>query len=120
MARAGLLAALGMEHHLQPLQVPTGWIVVFNDFREIDPTHVAEDDRYAILKEDLLQLTNDQFNRVLNVGWYPSGNLADGAYGLVVYEGDCEGKLLFELRTHDRGQLVAQVERLLEEVCDGR
>ncbi len=109
-----------MEQRLQPLRVPTGWTVAYNDLHEIDPSDVAEDDRYTFLKEDLLQLKQEHFNRLLDVGWYPSGNLADGAYGLVVYEGDFHGKLLFELRTADRAQLVAELERLLQEVCDAR
>jgi hypothetical protein len=114
------LSASGMEHRLQPLRIPTGWTVAYNDLHEIDPSDVAEDDRYTFLKEDLLQMKQEHFNRLLDVGWYPSGNLADGAYGLVVYEGDFHGKLLFELRTADRAQLVAEVERLLQEVCDAR
>ena len=109
-----------MEHGLQPLRVPTGWTVAYNDLHEIDPADVAEDDRYTYLKEDLLQMKQKHFNRLLDVGWYPSGNPADGAYRLVVYQGDFHGKLLFELRTPDGLQLVAAVERLLQEICDGR
>ena len=96
-----------MEYPLQPLRVPTGWTVKYNDLHEINPSDVAEDDRYTFLKEDLLQMKQEHFNRVLDVGWYPSGHLA-GAYGLVVYEGDLHSRLLFELRTPDRLQLVAQ------------
>lgn len=109
-----------MEHRLQPLRIPTDWTVGYNDLHEIDPSDVPEDDRYTFLKEDLLQMKQEHFNRLLDVGWYPSGNLADGAFGLVVYEGDFHGKLLFELRTADRAHLVAEIERLLQEVCDGR
>jgi len=109
-----------MEHRLQPLRIPTGWTVTHNDLHEIDPLDVAEDERYTFLKEDLLQMMQEHFNRLLDVGWYPSGNLAEGAYGLVIYEGDFHGKLLFELRTADRAQLVAEVERLLQEVSDAR
>src|SRR5262245_4816669 len=109
-----------MQHRLQPLRIPTGWMVAYNDLHEIDPADVTEDDRYTLLKEDLLQMRQAHFNRVLDVGWYPSGNLSEGAYGLVVYEGDFHGRLLFELHTSDRAQLVAEIERLLQEVCDRR
>lgn len=109
-----------MEHRLQPLRIPTGWTVAYNDLHQIDPSDVAEDDPYTFLKEDLLQMRQEHFDRLLDVGWYPSGNLADGAYRLVVYEGDFHGKLLFEMRTADQAQLVAEVERLLREVCDAR
>lgn len=109
-----------MEHPLQPLRVPAGWTVTYNELHEVDPSDVNEDDRYTYLKEDLLQMKQEHFNRLLDVGWYPSGNLTEGSYGLVVYEGDFHGTLLFELRTADRSRLVAEVERLLQEVCDRR
>jgi hypothetical protein len=109
-----------MEHPLQPLRVPAGWTVKYNQLHEVDPANVDEDDRYTYLNEDLLQMTLEHFNRLLDVGWYPSGNFTDGSYGLVVYEGDFHGTLLFELRTADRSRLVAEVERLLQEVCAGR
>jgi hypothetical protein len=109
-----------MEHRLQPFRIPTGWTVAYNDLREIDPPEVPEDSRHTFLKEDLLRMTQEHFNRLLDVGWYPAGNLADGAYRVVVYEGDFHGRLLFELRTPDRARLVAEVERLMQEVCDGR
>jgi len=95
-------------------------MVAFNDLHEIDPSDVTEEDRYRFFEEDLLQIRQEHSNRLLDVGWYPSGNLADGAYRLVVYEGNFHGNLLFELRTRDRRQLVAEVERLLNEVCEGR
>ena len=109
-----------MDYRLHPLRVPAGWEVSYNDFYEVDSAEVDESDRHAVLKEDLLQMKQERLNRLLDVGWYPSGNLAEGAYGLVVYEGDFSGGLLFELRTPDRSRLVAEVERLLQEVCDGR
>ena len=109
-----------MEHRLQPLRIPTGWTVEYNGLYEMDPPDVAEDDWDTFLSEDLLQMKQEHFNRLLDVGWYRSGNPVDGAYGLVVYEGDFRGKLLFELRTADRAQLVSEIERLLEKVCDAR
>lgn len=109
-----------MEHGLQPLRVPTGWLVAFNDLHEIDPADVPEDDRYTFLKEDLLQMMQGHFSRLLDVGWYPEGDSVDGGYRLVLYEGGFDGKLLRDFRTRDRAELVAEIERLLEAVCDGR
>ena len=109
-----------MERPLQPPRVPAGWTVKYNQLHEVDPSDVNEDDRYTYLKEDLLQMTLEHFNRLLDVGWYPEGKLKEGSYRLVVYERDFRGTLLFELRTADRSRLVAEVERLLQEVCDRR
>jgi hypothetical protein len=105
---------------LQPLRIPAGWKVTYSKLHEIDPALVSDDDRYWFLDEDLLQMRHDDYNRLLDVGWYPSGNIAEGAYGLVVYEGDFHGRLLFEHRTPSRSELVAEVERLLKEVSGGR
>ena len=111
---------LPMEPRLQPLRIPAGWTITYTKFHEIDPSDVPEDDRYYFLDEDLLQIWHERYNRLLDVGWYPSGNVADGAYGLVVYEGDFHGKLLFEHHTPSRSELVAEVERLLDDVSEGR
>ena len=109
-----------MDQRLQPLRVPTGWLVAFHDLHEVDPADVTEDDQYLYLKEDLLLMTQEHFNRQHDVGWYPEGNVVDGAYRLVLREGSFDGRLLYDLRTRDWAELVAQIERLLQAVCDGR
>ena len=109
-----------MHRPLQPLRVPTGWMVVFNDLHEIDAADVTEDDRYAFLKEDLLLMAQEHFNRQLDVGWYPEGDSVDGAYRFRLLEGSFDGRLLCDLRTRDLAELVAGIERLLQAVCDGR
>jgi hypothetical protein len=65
----------------------------------------------------MLQMHNEQFNRLLDLGWYPEGDLVAGRYGLVVYEGDFKGRLLYEFSTRDRLELVAEIERLLSKIC---
>lgn len=108
------------KYQLQPLRIPTGWTVRWNSFYTIDPADLASDDVQWLLDEDLLQMSQEHFNRVLDVGWYPALNVLKGTYALVVYEGDFHGKLLFEHRTRDHAQLVAKIEQLLQDVCDGR
>src|SRR5438552_2819501 len=109
-----------MKPPLQPLRIPAGWAVSYSKLHEIDPANVRVDDRYWFLDEDLLQMRHDRFNRLLDVGWYPSGDSAEGAYGLVIYEGDFHGRLLFEYRTPSHSKLIAEIERLLEEMSEGR
>lgn len=108
-----------MKYQLQPLRVPTGWTVRWNTFYRIDFADLASDDAQWLF-EDLLQMSQEHFNRVLDVGWYPALNVLKETYALVVYEGDFHGKLLFELRTRDHAELVAKIEQLLLDVCDGR
>jgi hypothetical protein len=113
-----------MEYPLQPLRIPSGWSVPYNDgLYEVDPDPsklVGEFDDIECFKEDMLMMVHAAYNRLLDVGWYPTADLAGGSYGLVVYEGDFHGRLLFELETRDRAYLVREIERLLREISAGR
>jgi hypothetical protein len=111
-----------MPIRLQPLRIPSGWLVAYNDgLYDIDPRAdiSSEDERTWLFKEDMLQLTHAQCNRLLDLGWLPSFDLATGAYILVVYEGDFSGTLLHEFRTTDRQAIVAEIERLLVAIVNG-
>jgi hypothetical protein len=111
-----------MDIRLQPLRIPTGWLVAYNNgLFEVDPHPelVPVEDRLWIFKEDMLQMKHERSNRLIDVGWYPSGDLEQGRYGLVVYEGDFRGKLLHELRTRDRSDLVAEIELILVRIGNG-
>ncbi|WP_310427572.1 hypothetical protein [Chamaesiphon sp. VAR_48_metabat_135_sub] len=107
---------------LQPLRIPAGWDVSYNGLFEIDPLPELFPDRIPsdLFKEDMLQMNNDRADRLLDVGWYPDGDLVDGNYCVVVYEGDFSGRLIYELITRDRLELVATIERLLSEICHGK
>lgn len=111
-----------MDAPLQPLRVPMGWVMAYNlGLWEIDPDPalVPENDRWFIFKQDMLQMTHPAANRLLDLGFYPEGDLENGEYGLVLYEGDFNGRLIHEFRTRDRLALVAEIERLLSAVTHG-
>jgi hypothetical protein len=106
---------------LQPLRIPTGWNVSYNNaLYEVDPIpgSINPDDTWWIFKQDMLQIKHGQFNRLLDLGWSPDGDLENGYYKLVVYEGDFHGRLLVEYKTRDRTALVEQIEQILQQVCD--
>lgn len=107
---------------LQPLRVSMGWVAEFNVLYEIDPDSplLNDDNRGAFFSQDLLQFTHPRRNRLADVGWYPHGDLVEGAYKLRVYEGDFRGRLLHEFQTRSRLELVAELERVLEAVSDGK
>jgi len=107
---------------LQPLRVPAGWLVEYNNgLYEVDPDPalVTEADRWWVFKQDMLQMRHARRDRLLDVGWYPEGDLEGGRYGLVVHEGDFRGPCLYRLDTRDRHELVAEIERILVAVCSG-
>jgi hypothetical protein len=108
---------------LQPLRVPAGWRMEYNNgLYEVDPDPelIPEDDRWWVFKQDMLYMVNDRFNRLLDLGWYPEGDLVSGRYGLVVHEGDFRGRCLHKVVTRDRNELVAEIERLLMAVWRGQ
>jgi hypothetical protein len=91
-----------MQPPLQPLRIPAGWLVQYNNgLYEIDPNPelIPEQYRLWFFKEDMLTLWHSLRNRLLDVGWYPEGNLEEGHYGLVVYQDDFTGELLCEFQT---------------------
>ncbi len=100
---------------LQALRIPSGWQVDYHQLFEIDPLpelFLDEILHYDFFKEDLLQMKCHMSDRLLDVGWYPSGNLVVGNYRLVVYEGDFSGLLLYEFITRDRLKLVTAIEQI--------
>jgi hypothetical protein len=101
---------------LQPLRIPAGWLVSYNQLAELDPDPAALDREAALafFGQDLLQFERPACNRLVDVGWYPHGDLTEGQYRLVVYEGDFRGRLLHEFATRSRTALVAELERVLE------
>jgi hypothetical protein len=108
-----------MDAPLQPLRIPTGWTVVFNDgLYEIDPVPEAipEDEHLCFFKEDMLLMLHADQKLHLDVGWFPSGDLVRGEYCLVLAESDSYDQPVREFRTRDRSTLIAEIERLLADV----
>jgi len=108
-----------MDIPLQPLRIPSSWTVVFNEgLYEIDPApeSIPENKHLWFFKEDMLWLQHADQKLHLDVGWFPSGDLVQGEYHLVLAESDKYEKPIREFRTRDRSALVAEIERLLLEV----
>ena len=94
---------------LQPLRIPAGWVVQYNDFREADPSPQSID--ADLLREDLLQLKHPGTGILVDVGWY--GDADSGEFAIYIQKGDFRGKRLHEFRSRDRLLVVTEVERLL-------
>ena len=108
---------------LQPLRIPQGWFVLYNNaFYELDPLpdNIPEDDRWVFFKEDMLTLRHEHRNRLLDLCWLPEGDFENGSYKLALYRGDFRGRLLHKFRTRDRLEVVAEIERILQLVIRGQ
>lgn len=95
---------------LQPLSIPVGWFIEHHDFRELDPAP----GRGIHFREDLLQLVHQPSGYVVDLGWYPSGDMEGGQFTVSVVRGDWDAPL-HEFRSRDRARVVAEIERLLLE-----
>jgi hypothetical protein len=107
---------------LQPLRVSQGWTMAYNSALyelDPDPAHVPAKERWWIFKCDMLQMKHARYDRMLDLGWSPEGDLTAGSYKLVLYAGDFNGTLLHTFRSRDRAALVAEIERLLAAVTRG-
>lgn len=61
---------------LQPLRIPAGWTIKYNNFSEYDLQKDGVEYVYE-LTEDLLQM--EHLNLLIDLGWYPAMNI-DGKY----------------------------------------
>lgn len=108
-----------MKLKLQELRIPAGWFVSYNQFYDIAPSEEAVESIDTVFTQDILQFENKFRNRLIDLGWYPEGDYRNGAYRLVVYEGDFLGNLLYELTSRDKREIVSEINRLLSQVTDG-
>lgn len=104
---------------LQPLRIPEGWCMSYNcGFYDIDPTtpNLLPVDCDQLFKEDMLQMTHERRNRLLDLGWYPEGDLENGNYRMELYEGDFTGTLLHSFSSNSRKKIVLEIESVLQDV----
>jgi len=114
-----LVWCMYMKLELQELKIPTGWYISYNQFYNIAPSKAAVEAIDTVFNEDILQFKNEHRNRVIDLGWYPEGDYDLGSYGLVVYEGDFQGKLLCEIDSKNKDEIVSEINRLLLEIAEG-
>lgn len=111
---------------LQPLKIPGGWKVVFNNFFTLDPkTYTGTNDEFwRNLVEDMLYLVFEwSFKKdkkiyhkkiALDLGWYPEAN-ANGQFTLFVIKDDNWDSPLAEFSSRSQSQIVNTIESWLIE-----
>ncbi|MBW3655401.1 MAG: hypothetical protein KY444_04795 [Gemmatimonadetes bacterium] len=97
----------------QPLRVPPGWLIQYNEFLEVEP---GPD---WLTFADQFQARYQRRDRMLDVEWRRTDEHPDGIFRIVVYEGDFSGTLLHTYWSADRMEVVAEIERLMHRVLVG-
>ncbi|MGE0596450.1 MAG: hypothetical protein AB7P07_08790 [Hyphomonadaceae bacterium] len=101
-----------MTYRLQPLRIPIGWTVAYNDFHEVDQ---SDPEAWRWRKDTLLQLKHVRRDRLLDLSWHPPDD-SHGCYRVLLFAGDFTGTELEAFESRDRLEIVAVIEGLLESV----
>ena len=118
-------AGRGSYQNLQPLRIPSGWTVVFNNFEDIDPEAVSRSDEDTWLftfNEDILyirseasQKQNKQLEQQtlgIDLGWYPDGD-PDGSVTLYAILNNDWVNPLLEFSSRSKDDIVHTLEKWL-------
>jgi len=97
----------------QPLRVPPGWLIEYNELMEAEP---GPD---WLTRHDQLQARYQRRDRMLDVDWRRTDEHPDGIFRIVLYEGDFSGTLLHTYWSADRLEVVAEIERVMLRVLVG-
>lgn len=98
----------------QPLRVPPGWLIQYNEFMEAEP---GSD---WLTRHDQLQAMHQRRDRMLDVDWRRTDEHPDGIFRIVVHAGDFSGTLLHTYWSADRLDVAAEIERLMLRVLVGQ
>jgi hypothetical protein len=108
------------EPPLQPLRIPTGWLVEWNTFFDAQPPLDHQNDLSWEFAQDMLLIINNHIGVVIDVDWCP--NLKRGVFRLTavrLYENDDAmsrswDKPLKHLHTRSKETIVRTLERWME------
>lgn len=101
-------------YELQPLRIPAGWKIEYNNFSEYDFEKNGKEDSYE-LHEDLLRLSNEIASLTIDLGWYPSYDI-NGNYVLLLVKDFKWEQPLKQLLSRSKEQVIACIEKW---VCHG-
>jgi hypothetical protein len=95
-------------------RVPSGWHVDHHEWREVDPSSLAEGSpAWDYLQEDLAQLRNDERGLLVDIGWYPAGR-REGRYAIVVlFENDWD-RPVSRFMTTSLQEAISRLDAVLE------
>ncbi len=104
------------KYNLQPLRIPSEWLVSFNEFMEYNIKTDDQSDALYCLTEDLLQLhseiIDDKTSVIIDLGWYPDGD-KNGCYKLLFIENENWEKPLHKFNSTSNVEIVETLEHWL-------
>lgn len=110
---------------IQPLRIPGGWTVVFNEFTDIEPMEIPAENEEMWLynfSEDLLYISTEMTRKWdkqtqkqtlgIDLGWYPEGD-PNGSFKLQAILDDNWENPLLEFSSRSKDEIVQTLEKWL-------
>lgn len=110
---------------LQPLIIPTGWTVVWNQFYDVEPgadlliEGLPDGEVWELFLQNLLQLKYPHRNLILDLGWIPEAN-PHGNYQLELIKNEEWEYPIVTFKSINKKKIVDKINSLLLEVTSGK
>lgn len=110
---------------LQPLRIPTGWTVDWNQFYDVEPgaelliKGLPNADVWQFFLQDLLQLKHFNYNLILDLSWIPEAD-PNGNYQLVLITNQDWENPLATFHSRSKDEIVKKINALLLEGVSGK
>ena len=105
----------------QSLQITTGWLVEYNEFRDIEPYSdikvegLPDEDVWELFLQNLLFLKHEFYGISLDLGWTPEAE-PEGSYKLTILKnGDWDNPLLY-FKSKNKDEIVEKINLWLRKV----
>ncbi|MCY7759486.1 hypothetical protein P8833_17880 [Bacillus inaquosorum] len=101
------------------LRIPAGWTVDYISLKDTDPkTLEASDDAWLFdFNQDLLHISHKTKNLLLDVGWYPEGDLT-GCYGIELIKNEDWENPVEDIMCTELKELIKQLDNIFWHVRD--
>lgn len=111
---------VGYDFELQPLRIPGGWTVMWNEFLDVDITQFPPDEAlWSNCTEDMFYIVKNSNSKssdtpeyAIDLGWYPEME-PDGAYILLVIKNGDWDNPKERFRSQNKDEVAKKIEEFL-------
>lgn len=110
---------------LQPLIIPTGWTVDWNQFYDVEPgadlliEGLPNGDVWELFLQNLLQLKYSNSNLILDLSWIPEAD-PNGNYQLELITNQDWENPITTFQSRSKNEIVEKINALLLEIVSGK
>jgi len=102
--------------NVHALRIPTGWSIDKNNFWEIDPINLGEDDdTWFMFTDSLLQLHHQKKSVILDMGWKPDIS-PEGNFVVVILINEDWDKPIERFESKNYTEVIDYIETKLFEI----